>query len=473
MKTSVLKKIAGFSVPTFISAGIGFISTPIITRIFETSEVGKINLFITYLSLISAFCYMGLDQAYIRFYNELPKNETKESLLATCMKFSLGIAFVVSCVILLGKDYVSNIISGEQNDVIAICLIVALLGSIFNRYLQSNSRMEENILMYSLQAIGYTLVIKIAYIIAAFKAPTHVNAIQIIAIGCLVLGCVFCFVENKKIRWKESIKKTTSISIWKYGFPLMPGVILVLLNNSISQIVLSTFMSYSMVGIYSSAISVANLLSLVQSGFNTYWSAYVWKNYENDQEGIQNMHHIIVFIMTLCGIGIILMQDVIFLLLGENFREGRYVFAYLLLSPICYTIAETTGLGIGISKKSYLNTIITCITLVINIITSCVLIPLIGLRGAALASGFAGGCYLMLRTVIGERFYKCITNKEKTVISLMILVLLAIFSDIFTTHIVCRILCCVVALVLLAINYHNMISSVLHKVILHFKGDNK
>lgn len=463
MKTSILKKIAGFSIPTFVSAGIGLISTPITTRIFETGEVGKINLFITYLSLLSALCYMGLDQSYIRFYNELPQKETRKSLLATCVKLSLGMAFVVSCVVLLGREYISNLISGETNDTISACMIVALIGTIFNRYLQSNSRMEENVLSYGMQVVGYSVVIKIAYIVAAIKEPTHINAIRIIAVGCLALGMIFLWFLRDKISWKSDIHKSTATVILKYGLPLMPGVILVLLNNSISQITLSGFMDYSMVGIYSSAIAVANLLSLVQSGFNTYWSAYVWKNYQEDQGGIQKMHHIIVLLMSICGVLIIAMQDIIFLLLGGNFRAGRYVFAYLIFSPICYTISETTGLGIGISKKSYINTIITFVTLAINVVLSCILIPKIGLRGAALSSAIAGGCYLILRTILGEKYYKCITSKYKTILSLVVLAVLMICSDVFTENIFIRLMCSVIAMALLLINYRDILVKVWKK----------
>lgn len=465
MNRSILKKIAGFSIPTFISAGISFISTPIITRVFETAEVGKINLFITYLSLIAAFCYMGLDQSFVRFYNEPQKNESRKSLLATCLKFSLIIAVFLSLLLLMCRNTVSSLISGEKNNVISILLILALFGTIINRYMQLNSRMEENILKYSVQAVGYTLVVKIACIFAAFRSPTHLNAINIIAVGCFIIGIAFIIIEKEKVDWSAKVRRETTIEIWKYGFPLMPGAILMILNNSISQIVLSRVMDYSMVGIYSSAISIASLVSLIQSGFNTYWAAYVWKNYQTDQSGIQKMHHIITFVMTLFGIFIIVMQDIVFLILGADFRGGRYVFAYLLISPICYTISETTGLGIGISKKSYFNTIITVVTLGLNIALLCILIPRIGLRGAAISSAITGVLFLFLRTIIGERYYKCVSNKRNTVLSLILLIFLAICSDVFTINILERILCSVCAFIVLMVNYRKMIFLVYKKFI--------
>jgi O-antigen/teichoic acid export membrane protein len=65
-----------------------------------------------------------------------------------------------------------------------------------------------------------------------------------------------------------------------------------------------------------------------------------------------------VSLLTLAALAIIALQDPLFMLLGEKYRPAKSFFPFLLFSPICYTIAETTGLGINISKKTYWNIII-------------------------------------------------------------------------------------------------------------------
>lgn len=463
----MLKKIIKFSLPTFFSAAIGIVSTPIVTRSFDTAELGKINLFLTYLTLIYTFCLMGLDQSFIRFYNETIEGEDKKSLLATCLKLTLLFVFTFSFLILLFRTSVSKLITGLDNMLIPFFLCIGIIGSVLNRFLQSNSRMEENAFLYSFQAIGYVVITKIAFVLSAFFNPTHVNAIGIISVGCLTLGLSFVFKEKDKIKWNSELNKDTIILLFKYGAPLMPSVLLVLLNNSISQILLSRFLDYSMVGVYSSAVTIANLISLIQSGFNTYWSAFVWKNYMTEQETIQQMHHIITFVMSLFGICIILFQDVLYLFLGENYRGGKNIFAFLIVSPICYTIAETTGLGIGISKKSYLNTIITAITLLANVILCVVLVPTIGMLGGAISSAVSGILFLVMRTITGEKFYKCIAGKIRTSVSLIIVITACLSSYFFQGNAVIRNYLCIVLAFALIINYKNMFNTILSK----FRGN--
>ena len=60
---SFLSKMVGFSVATWISFLLSFFSAPITTRLFVPDEMGRINLFTTFLNLFMMFAYLGLDQA--------------------------------------------------------------------------------------------------------------------------------------------------------------------------------------------------------------------------------------------------------------------------------------------------------------------------------------------------------------------------------------------------------------------------
>ena len=79
-KKKFLKNMAGFSMMTWISFLLGFISSPIATRLFVPEELAKFNMFSTYGSLIASACYLGLDQAYVRFFREPPGKSTRKSL---------------------------------------------------------------------------------------------------------------------------------------------------------------------------------------------------------------------------------------------------------------------------------------------------------------------------------------------------------------------------------------------------------
>lgn len=94
---SFVKKFIGFSVVTWVSFIISFLSAPISTRLFDPSVLGKINIFNTYTNLWGILILVGLDQAYARFYYERPNNRTVGYLFTFCfaVSYSLILLFVI------------------------------------------------------------------------------------------------------------------------------------------------------------------------------------------------------------------------------------------------------------------------------------------------------------------------------------------------------------------------------------------
>lgn len=187
-------------------------------------------------------------------------------------------------------------------------------------------------------------------------------------------------------------------------------------------------LDYSSVGIYSSAVSIVSIISLLQAGFNLFWTPYVYENYKQNSDRIQLVHRIISLLMILFGICILLGQDILYMVLGESYRESKCYFGMLLVSPVLYTIGETTGFGINIAKKSYLNIIVSAATIVSNLIISYFLIPYLGCTGAALSVMVSSFVMFVVKTVLGERYYKTVSSKSKTIIGIALFIAATLVS---------------------------------------------
>ncbi|MBH1942059.1 lipopolysaccharide biosynthesis protein [Mobilitalea sibirica] len=429
---SFIYNLIGFSIPVWIQFFLSFISAPITTRLFIPAEMGKINLFSTYLSMFILIALLGLDQSFVRYYNEPPSKNDMNSLNKICMLITLFSSTFIGGFILLFWNKISLMITDAVSLLVPICLIISLYANIFLRFFGLFFRMQGNVFIYSLQAIAITVVSKILFIIVALWNPNHINAIIAITLGYVIIMVTFLIYQNHKVKRNTLYLDDETIkALFKYGLPLLPITVLSWLNNSLGQLMLNKYIDFAAIGIYSNAVAVASIISLLQAGFNTYWAPFVYKGYKTQALKIQKIHNIITFGMILFGLMIILGQDVIYLLIGENFRSSKIFFPLLLVTPICYTIAETTGLGIAISKKSYLNIITFLGNVTVNILLCIILLPTIGIMGAAIAAASAGIIMLILKTVIGERYYKCITSYRKTFSSVIIFIIAAICNIIF------------------------------------------
>lgn len=424
-----LAKLIGFSIPTWISFVLSFISTPIVTRLFIPDEVGKINLFTTYLTMFNVIVLMGLDQAFVRFYNEPPSKNDKRSIMYICLIFTSLMAIFVSAVVTMLGKRLSIEITGELNIIIPVCLIISIFANMFLRFSSLYYRMQNNILLYSVQVIALTIIAKLVYTIVALWSPTYDNAIIAMTIGYSIVAITFFAVQGKELcRSKPLLDRETISELFRFGLPLLPVTLLSWLNNSMGQLMLKKYVDYSAIGVYTSAVSVASIISLLQAGFNTYWAPFVYSSYKTQNEKIKKIHNIITGAMVGFGLIIILGQNFIYILIGEGFRASKSFFPFLLLSPICYTIAETTGLGIGISKKSYLNIAIFVCNVGTNLLLCVILLPRIGIQGAAIAAAFASVVMLIIKTIIGERYYESITSYKKTFSAILIILIAAIVN---------------------------------------------
>lgn len=412
-KKKFLKNMVGFSMTTWIAVAIGFIATPIATRLFATSEMGKLNMFSTYAALFSATCYLGLDQAYVRFFREPPGKSTRSGMLTFCMVTSLGFAVITALLCMFGWRAISWQVMHEEDFGVFVCLAIFGFCQIMFRYLSLSYRMEQNAKLYTIQGVLQVVLTKIAYLAIAFNTALAKPAIILLTVLMGVFTLVFTVLQRRQFDrgFVQQVDAPFVKDMAAYAAPLIPLAVMSWLNSSVSLVVLNNLMNTSAVGIYTSALGLASTVNVIQTGFNTYWAPYVYENYQrDDKRHFFTVHRLMACLLTGFGLTITLLQAPVYLLLGSNFRGSVIYFPFLFLTPICYCLSETTGMGIGISKKSYWNTVIFLISALVNIALCFVFIPLFKDAGAAMAAAGAAVVALVIRTAAGEKYYRAIAN---------------------------------------------------------------
>lgn len=412
-KQNFLKNMVGFSMVTWITFVLGFIASPIATRLFPTAEMGKLNLFNNYAGLFSSICYLGLDQAFVRFFRETPGRVTRKALFTFCVSVALLFSLVSTLVLSFFWRGISAEIVGAADAGTFVCLGVFSFSIVVYRFLMLTYRMEKNALMYTVQGVLHALLTKIAYLLVGFSNPTGKAALVTLTLFMAVFTVVFAFVQRKRFSLPElpTMDRGAVRAVGSFALPLVPLNLLTWLNSYTSPLVLKHLLGYSATGIYTSALALASTINIIQTGFNTYWAPYVLENYQNDdRRRFFTVHRLMACMLTLFGLGITLLQSPVFLLLGRDYRSSVVFFPFLFLSPICYCLGETTCMGIDISKKTYWSTLIYLFSAVVNIALCFALIPLAGMSGAAMASALTAVLTLILRTVIGERYYKVLES---------------------------------------------------------------
>ena len=85
MNKNLFKKFMEYGIGSIITLLLGFISSPIITRLISPEENGKFSMFNTVIDLLLVIIVLGLDQSYVRYYYEEDENN-RGKLLRQCIK---------------------------------------------------------------------------------------------------------------------------------------------------------------------------------------------------------------------------------------------------------------------------------------------------------------------------------------------------------------------------------------------------
>lgn len=424
--STFIKRIFGYSMASWVNCLISFIATPITTALFLPAELGKINMFVSYINILIPFAYMGFDQAYVRFHNEPCGKNTAKSLFKLCLGISSMLSLAVIAVVFGIGKVLSNNIVGDYSIAIVAAICAYLFANVILRYTGLKARMENNIVDYFIQSISLTVITKLSFVIVALYNP--VGEVAIVFKSGLLLACALIFGLRAYVNCKRDVidkSKQTLTELSRFAIPLFPTVFLVMLNTSLAQIFLKKYVDYEAIGIYSNAGTIAAIITILQSGLNTFWTPFVYEYY-NQRDKIQRMHHMVSFALIAFALLLITCKDLVYyILVDKQYWASKLIMPMLLISPVCITISETLGLGIELSKKTYLKLPVYSVNIVVNVVSCVVLIPQFGLLGAAMANALASLSMLIVKTIIGERFYKCSNNYIKLIIGMSLLVAVA------------------------------------------------
>lgn len=429
----LIKTFTKYATGSIFALLAGLITTPILTRLITTEEMGKYSMFITIGGLASSLLYLGLDQSYVRFYNDEPK-ENRVQLLRRCMKYPMIVTLVISVGILIFYRPFSTMLIGEPSFLVTVVFAVYLVGLVVDRFWLLKIRMVQKAGAYS----TLNVIRKLSYLLFGvalfftFFGDSYWSLVLAVTLaeGVLVIGCRFVERGNWKAENKEI--KTSMGELVKYGFPYIFSTTITLIFHSTDKLMLNALSDYNQVGLYAGAQNIVNLITQVQLVFTTFWMPVAFEHYSknpDDKDFFVKINKIVSYGMLVIAVLVLCTKDIVILFLGKNYHDAVYVFPFLAFMPIMYTVSESTVMGINFMKKSTYHVWISLIGAVTNLIGNYFLITYFGAAGAAISTGLAYVVFFIMRTILSNKVYPVKFALGRFFISCGLVYVLAIFAS--------------------------------------------
>lgn len=431
---NLFKKFIEFALGNVIVFILGILSVPIVSRMIDPTQNGKASMFITYTSLIVLVLTMGIDQAYIRYYND-EDEVNRGKLLRKSIKIPIITNISLGIVLLLFYKPISNLILDETSLLVVLLLLIHSTASIVGNFAMIHVRMKQKGKAYSMlgvsNKIAYLALMLIFFYI--FK-DNYITMILATVFSNIVMVIIAIIIEKEDwFGFNNNELKTSTKDLFSYGIPFIFSMAITWVFQSIDRISIQNFSNdYAQIGLYTGAMYIISLLNTVQGAFTTFWTPVAFEKYATnpeDKDFFINIHEIVSCVMLLISVGLIATKDIIIILLGSKYEGAQFIFPFLVLMPIMYTISETTVLGINFSKKTKYHIYIATFAAVANILGNILLVPKLGAKGAAISTGLAYGVFFIFRTYFANKFYKIRFKFLKLGVCVFFVYILAIYSS--------------------------------------------
>jgi hypothetical protein len=431
-KESLTLGILKYSISTWINLIVGLLSVVVTTRLINPHDYGLITIFISSTAFLMYILTLGLDSAFIRFYNDPPKGNTQNQLLYKCLFISTVFCCIAGLLVFFSfSSKVSFFIFGIESKLLICLMFIYCLSQVWLRYLNISFRMSFRAKQYNIQNILINCLTRILIILSALISNNYLFIISILTIGIASTLIIYLFVQKNEftpINSQGQLDRSLDFSGFRpyFRFALFsaPTYIVVYFNTFMSQQIIREEIDAHALGIFASVSMFISILTAVQGGFSTYWSAYVYKNYSEEDSKIKKMHDVIVAFAIIMASAVVCSRDFIYLFIGSFYHSSKTFFSLILILPILNFIRETTDKGLQISNNNHISLFIHILTVMINLGLSYCLINKIGIIGAAIANAISGVFLFTTSAYYGQKYFRTINSIIKSSCGVFVLLCL-------------------------------------------------
>lgn len=388
----LLKEISIYGIGDFIFKFVGYASFLIYARIFSPKEFGILSLVGTIGAIINIFQELGLNNATQRFYLDPSLPEAKRPQLVSTGLIILLIWSSTLTVIGLSVSYHFKSVLATRYTIVWAFIAFVLLSNIpFQLLLYSQNMLRiyfspwkysflsfyKNLVSLSLSLL-LILVFKIGllgFFLGEFIALT------------ISIPLSFLFIrKDLKLTFDRIIAK----KLIAFGYPFIFAGLGFWLFSSIDKWMLSELSDIAEVGIYSVASRFAMIVFFINDIFGRAWPPYALKLYAQPID-YRNVYGRVFsywfFFMTLIGALIsIFSYEILRLCTPETYWLSAGPLSVLTIGAVFSSTTQITALGISLEQRTYLFSIGSWSTALINIFLNLLMIPKFGALGAALAT---------------------------------------------------------------------------------------
>ena len=429
-----VKSATVYTFSTLFSRGLAIITVPIFTRLMTTSQIGIVNLYNSWYSMISAIATLSLTSGgYVVALREYESN--RDGYQSSVLSLTSLISLLLVGVYLVNPSLWSKL-SGLPSGLIILMLIGFLFAPARDFWL-ARQRYEYKYKLSGFVMMGSALIASLLSILTVIKLSAvdenlvaegrlYSNYLIIYGVSAVIWFCTM--LKGKTFFNKEYWKLSLSLSLPLVGYSVASQILTVSDRMMISQMV-----GNSAVGIYSTLYTVSSLSLLVWQAVHSSFVPYIFRNIENGVDGIKRVSsQLMTFYAAVAVLMTFLAPEIVRRLATEEYYEAIYIMPPIAAGVFFTSFANLySDIAVYYKKTKYVM-YPAIIAAVSNLILNYIFIKIYGYMAAAYTTLFSYILFALFQGVWAKKICKEYGIESGTIYNDRYMIALAVITTLIS-----------------------------------------
>lgn len=399
---------------------IQFFLVPLYTNVLSTADYGVVDLVTTIGMVLAPILLLNINDGVMRF--ALDKGADFNKIM------SIGLAAFIFCLItglvIFPIGNISNQL-GNYSSYIYFYTISYAGNLLFFGYLRGT----EKLLQFSIGNIINAMLIASFNIFFLVIIKTGIAGYFLSYTLANFICCIYAFIVGnvKEVILNFKLDKELMIKMLKYSVVLIPNTFMWWIINSSDRVMITSFIGNSANGIYAISCKIPTLLSTIVTIFNTAWSYSAIKendSYDRDEYNNSVYNGLVMLSVVIGAAMMLVMKPFLAVYVSKMYYKAWMFTPYLVVGCVFLSIASFLGAYYTVNKDSKGFLYSSSVAAAINLALNYLLIPKIGIAGAALATAISYIAVFLYRAVDTKKYIFINVFSKKHLVSYILLMLM-------------------------------------------------
>lgn len=386
-----MKSAVVYTFSSVFTRGLAIITVPIFTRIMSSEQIGIVNVYNSWYSILSVIATLALTSGGFTIAMKDFEKE-RDEYQSSVLSLTSIIAILLFILYFLFPNFFNNLLG------LPPCLIYLMLfGLLFTPardFWLARQRYEYKYklpaIITTLAAILSSLLSIFAVLIANSMNIKNIGSVRLYANYIIMYGVAFIFWIYLLSKGKSFFSKR----YWKYSLaisiPLMGYNVAAEIMNVSDRLMIGKIVGNSAVGIYGTLYTVSSLSLMVWQAINSSFIPYLFRNIENKSSKIKEISLELLSIYSLVAILLtMLAPEIIRILAPIEYYEAIYIMPPIAAGVFFTSLAQLYSNICVYYKKTKFVMYPAALSAIINIILNLIFIPQYGYMAAAYTTLFS------------------------------------------------------------------------------------